>query len=85
MTQLIGFDIYRTETIEINGTSYTVRFAVSKDGQEHKLFVSNESNSKQASYEFTQEVSSDFKHYQGQELQDQVFSIIKSDISSGII
>ena len=85
MTQMIGFDIYRTETIVINNITYTVRFTISKDGQENKLLVSNESNSKQASYQFTQEVANDFKHYQGQELQGHVFRMIESDINTGII
>jgi len=85
MSQMIGFNIYRTERISLNGVNYTIRFTSRKDGQEYKLLVSNESNDKQASYEFTEETASDFKHYHGEELQEQVARFIEGDIKSGLV
>ena len=85
MTQLIGFDIYRTETMLIGETTYVVRFTVSKDGQEYILLVSNESDGKQAKYNFSKEVANDYKHYEGKELEAEVEKIIEQDIRAGKI
>jgi len=44
MTKPICFDIYQTENVSINGTNYTIRTGLSKDGQEYILLVSNDTS-----------------------------------------
>tara|TARA_Y100000589_G_C26919403_1_gene533718 strand:+ start:428 stop:733 length:306 start_codon:yes stop_codon:yes gene_type:complete len=85
MGQLIGFDVYRTESISVAGVPYIIRFSESKDGQEYKLFVSNGLNNNQASYSFAKEVADDFRHYHGRELESEVAKIIESDVQAGIL
>lgn len=80
MTQLIGFSIYRTENLSIDGIPYTIRFSVSKDGEEYIIFVSNDQNGKQSKFNFSKETADDFQHYKGEELETEVKKIITQDM-----
>lgn len=85
MTQIIGFTIYRTENLSIDGVPYTIRFSVSKDGKEYILFVSNDQNGKQSKYNFSKETADDFQHYKGGKLETEVKKIIAEDMQKQII
>jgi hypothetical protein len=85
MTQLIIYNTYRTENISLSQNPYTVRFALSADGQEHVLFVSNDFTNQQAKYHFTSEVANDYQHYHNEKLADEVLKIIKDDIKNNRI
>lgn len=81
----IAADIYRTENLEINNTPYTVRFSATRDGIEHILFVSNNSNGKQRKYHIAKPVAEDFQAQNGSCLVDNVFELIKGHLSEGLI
>ena len=85
MVSLQGFQIYRTENITINNTSYTVRFSLSNDGNEFVLFVSNNSNGKQSKYHFANDAADDWKYYNGKTLEDEVLKLIECDIKNSVI
>jgi hypothetical protein len=83
MTELIGFDIYKTETVLINGTNYTIRVASRKDEQEYILIVSNDSSGKNQKYTIRGETAKDFKHYHGSKLKSEILQIIEIDTQNG--
>lgn len=85
MSSLIGFNVYKTENYSSEGISYTVRFSKSNDGQEHCLFVTNNSNGKQARYGYSNDTAHDFELYNDNELETVVLDIIHNDIGSKII
>lgn len=85
MTQVISLDIYRTENIRVVGKSYTIRFAVTRDGQEHALMVSNDTTNQQNKYHFSSEVAADFKHYHNEELLTEILKIIQDDIENNLL
>ncbi|MGG7094574.1 hypothetical protein ACN0IJ_13140 [Shewanella indica] len=83
MTSLTSFNITKTFPMVVSGNSYTIRFAENID--EFVIFVSNDSNGKQNKYHFERDTASDFKHYRGEDLHNQVLEIIRSDIQNGIV
>ena len=85
MSSLIGFNIYKTENFYFEGISYTVKFAKCNDSQEHCLFVSNNSNGKEASYRYSDDTAHDFEIYNEKELEIVVLGIIRNDIGAKII
>lgn len=85
MTSMIEFNIYRTENLYIEGAPYTIRFSVSNGSQEYRLFVSNNSNKKQASYRFTSDIAGTFKNCKNESLEFEIFKIIKDDIQADIL
>lgn len=82
VTQLLSYNIYRTESILLSQNPYTVRFALSADGREYVLFVSNDFTQQQTKYRFTSEVANDFKHHHSEKLADEVFKIIEDDVKN---
>ena len=85
MSSLMGFNVYKTETYSAEGVSYTVKFSKSCDSQEHCLFVTNNSNGKQAHYNYSNDAAHDFELYNAQELESVVLQIIKGDIADKIV
>jgi len=85
MPQMIGFEIYRTENLAIDGIPYTVKFSIDKDRQEYILFVSNDQNGNNRKYHFSKETADAFQHYHEEELEDEVKKIIGQDIKNKII
>jgi len=85
MTKLIGFQIYQTENLNIQGKYYTIRFCPSHDRSKYALFVTNPSTAREAKYSFTKEVADDFKLYNKVKLKEEVVNIIQSDIENDLI
>ncbi|OGB53982.1 MAG: hypothetical protein A2503_08815 [Burkholderiales bacterium RIFOXYD12_FULL_59_19] len=85
MTDVIAFDIYRTETLTLNADKYVVRFAKRKDGEEYALFAVNETGTKSWRCFYSPEVAADFKRSTGKALETGVYSVLKHDIERGII
>lgn len=85
MTELIAFDIYRTEALTLNADKYVVRFAKRKDREEYALFANNEAGTKSWRCFYSPEVAADFKRSTGKELETEVYSVLKDDIERGII
>jgi len=85
MTKLISFQTYQTEYINVLGNEYTLRFSHSQDKTEYTLFVSNNTKNQESKYSHSKEVADNFRHYESQELTDEVTKIIRADIEKGII
>jgi hypothetical protein len=85
MTQLLSFQIYRTENINIAGTSYTLRFSSAGDGEEHILMITNEANKKSAKYHFSPDVEHDFEFFHGEKLEKAVLEMFRSDFDDNRI
>ena len=85
MTQVLSYNIYRTENITVSGKPYTIRFTSTPDGQDHALMVSNNETNQQGKYHFSSEVASDYKHLHDKELTDEVLNIIKDDLANNRI
>lgn len=85
MSEIIAFEIYRTENISINGDAFTVRFAKRKDGEEYALFAVNENKTKSWRGFYSPETAADFKHSTGRQLEEEVYAVLKGDIERGHI
>jgi hypothetical protein len=85
MTELIAFEIYRTEALTLNGEEYTVRFAKRKDHEQYALFADNDIGTKSWRCFYSPEVAADFKRSTGKALESEVYSVLKGDIQRGII
>ncbi len=83
MTQLIAFEIYRTEVIFFNGNRFTVSFSKRKDAEECALFAVNDDGTKRWSCFYSAETAADFATSTGQRLEDEVYQILRGDIDRG--
>lgn len=83
MTQLIAFDIYRTELIVFNGECFTVNFSKRKDAEEFALFAVNDDRTKRWKGFYSAETAADFAVSTGQRLEDEVYRVLMGDIESG--
>ena len=85
MTQIISYNVYRTENITVLGKPYTVRFTSKPDNQDHVLMVSNNETNQQGKYHFSAEDANDYKQQHNEELANVVLDIIKGDIENNRI
>jgi hypothetical protein len=83
MTQLIAFEIYRTEVLVLNGERFTVRFSKRKDAEEFALFAVNDAGTKSCNGFYSPETAADFMASTGQRLEDEVYKVLKGDIERG--
>ena len=65
---MVGYDIHRTENLDFNENSYTIRFAANKDRTDFAMFVSNETFRRQKKYHFSEETADAFQHQTGNDL-----------------
>lgn len=79
MTQLIAFEIYRTEELVLNGYEYTVFFSKRRDTQEYEIFAVNHDKTKSIRGSYSAETAKDFKSYTGNDLQEAVYNILKDE------
>jgi hypothetical protein len=84
VTDLIAFDVYRTESLSISGRQLTARFLLRKDQEAYELLVSDESTGEVWKCGYTAETARDFASQTGEGLEQHVYSILKSDIEDGI-
>jgi hypothetical protein len=85
MTELIAFEIYRTEKLTLNADKYIVRFTRRKNGEEYALFADNETATKSWRCFYTPEVAVDFERSTGETLEAEVYSVLRGDIERGIV
>ncbi len=83
MTQLIAFEIYRTEVIVFNEDRFTVSFSKRKDGEEFALFAVNDDRTKRWSGFYSAETAADFAMSTGQRLEDEVYQVLRGDLERG--
>ena len=84
MTTLIAFDIYRTENITIAGRNLTARFLRQKDQEAYELLVSDDATGEIWKCGYSAETARDFATQTGDQLEQHVYGILKSDIAHGI-
>lgn len=80
MTDLIAFDIYRTELLKIKDKTYEVNFTKRKNSEEYNLIAINPNNQKQFHASYSVEIADDFKKSTGDNLAEVVYQILKNDI-----
>jgi len=83
MTQLIAFEIYRTEVLVFNGERFTVSFSKRKDTEEFALFAVNDERTKSWRGFYSPETAADFVASTGQQLEDEVYKVLRGDIERG--
>ena len=80
MTNLIAFQTYREETIELQGEKFTVRFTKRKDQEEYALFATNANGTKNWRGFYTSEVARAFNLTTSKKLEEAVYEVLRSDI-----
>jgi hypothetical protein len=83
MSSIIAFEIYRTEALTFNGERFTVSFTKRKDGEEYALFAVNDARTKSWRGFYSVETAADFKASTGQQLEDEVYKVLKGDVERG--
>ena len=84
MTDLIAFDIYRTENLSIDGRQLVARFLRRKDLGAYELSVSDESTGEVWKCGYSAETARDFAKQRGHDLEQYVYAILKSDVTNGV-
>lgn len=85
MTDIIAFEIYRTENMTINGECIRVNFTQRKDLDEYALFAVNGSGTKRWSGFYSAATATEFTHCTGLEMEEEVYSILRIDIEQGLV
>lgn len=85
MSELIAFEIYRTENITIKGESFTVRFTKRRDREEYELHAANDAGTKNWKGSYSSETATDFALSTGLQLEEGVYAILKGEIDRGNI
>ncbi len=80
MTELLAFQTYREETIELQGEKFTVRFTKRKDQEEYALFATNAVGTKNWRGFYTLEVATEFNLITDKKLEEAVYQVLGSDI-----
>jgi hypothetical protein len=85
-TQMIAFDLLRTQKFEYRGTNYTIRLNRNiSDNQDNLFIVKNEKLEKFKTYHFAESTAAAFFQYRGGSIFNVIPEIIKDDIESGIV
>jgi hypothetical protein len=83
MSEIIAFEIYRTEVFAFNEERFTIQFAKRKDAEEYALFAVNDAKTKSWKGFYSPETAADFLVSTGQHLEDEVFRVLRGDIERG--
>lgn len=84
MTDLIAFDIYRTENFLIDGRQLIARVLRRKDLEAYELLVSDESTGEVWKCGYSAETARDFAKQTDDDLERHVYAILKSDVTNGM-
>ncbi len=85
MTDILSFQIYRTESIEINRERFTVYLSKRTDIEAYELFAVNDSKSKSWRASYTSEVAFDFNQATNQSLADEIYKLFRSDVENNVL
>ena len=81
MSELIAFDLFRTEPLDVDGEKYTVHFSKQRDGEETKISaVSDQHKNKSVVIHFSTEVGSEFYATRGHPLSDEVVALLAEEV-----
>lgn len=75
MTELIGFDVQRTETLEIAGEKWTAFFSKRRDGEEFMVSLVSADLTKTAVGHYSREVESDM--YRTTDVKDLAATVLE--------
>lgn len=84
MTDLIAFEIYRTEEISIFGKQMIARFLRRKDHEAYELLLSDEASGDIWKCGYSAETARDFAKQTGEALEQHVYAIIRNDAANDI-
>lgn len=76
MSEIIAFEIYRVESLTINGENFVVYFTKKKDSAEYKLIALNEDRTTCLQRTYWAETADDFTHKKGGKLEKAVYNIL---------
>ena len=82
--ELKGLIIEKIENIKIDKIPLTVRYARSKEGDEHCLFVSNDLSRKSIKIQIEDSVAKDLEGQSGVDFQTHLFKIVGDRIKEGL-
>ncbi|WP_304352057.1 hypothetical protein [Comamonas testosteroni] len=79
MSRLVPFDIYRTESLKLNGEQFTVHFSKSNNDEAYELFAINNDESKNLRASFSSDTAANFSQlHAGRQLEDLVYKILRT-------
>ena len=84
MTELIAFDIERSEELTLNGRSCVVHFHKRRDGEEYRLIAIDHESGKQESCSYSEETAAYFKALHGAELADEVARMLAAHVTTPV-
>ena len=85
-TEMIAMDILESLNLKYKENEYTLRFTQQRnDNTRYAYFIQNKATGKEAKYNFTEEVSQDFVHYNNESLFEYLPKQIQLDLENGII
>ena len=83
MRELIAFDIFRTEPLNVDGEQYMVHFSKRRDGAEIKISaISEQHKNKSVSIHFLTEVASNFYATRAYPLSDEAVALLAVEVRS---
>lgn len=83
MSEIIAFEIYRSEEISINGETFRVNFSKRKDAEEYALFAVSSDRTKSWRGFYSAETAADFERSHGETLEKEMYAVLRGDIESG--
>ena len=84
MTDLIAFEIYRTEEISVSGRQLVARFLRRKDHEAYELLLSDEITGEVWKAGYSAETARDFAKQNSEALEQHVYEILKGDVAASI-
>lgn len=81
MSELIAFDIFRTELLDVDGEKHTVYFSKRRDGAEIKISaISEQHKNKRIAIHFLTEVASNFYATRAYPLSDEAVALLAVEV-----
>lgn len=81
MSELIAFDLFRTEPLDVDGEKYMVHFSKRRDGEETKISaVPEQDKNRSVAIHISTEVASDFYATRGRPLSDEVVALLAEEV-----
>jgi hypothetical protein len=77
MSQIIAFEIERTEVVTLDGERTTVRFTKNKNAEEHVVFATNDDGSHRRVCYYSPEATTNIAKMAGLELRNAVHAILQ--------
>ena len=84
MTELIAFQTYRTERLQINGDLFTVQFTKRKGRPDvYALFAINDDTTKSWQCFYSGKTANEFEKTAGNRLEELICAVLNGDVDRG--